>query len=717
MIFFTKKTNKNRFISLLLTLSLVVMMAVPVTSIAAQQLPVDLGTAYNFAVLAGSTVTNTGSSVINGDIGLSPGTSVTGFPPGTVTGTIYENDAVASQAQLDLTDAYLDVAGRDATDTVDGDLGGEILGPGVYKSESSLAITGTLTLDGEGDPNAIFIFQMGTTLTTETGSIVDLINGAQPYNVFWQVGSSATLGTSSDFKGNILALESITATTSVTVDGRLLAGNHAVTLDTNTITITMPATLHVIKHVINDNGGTAVAADFNVHVKTSDGSEVYGSPSPGAESPGTTYILPAGAYVVSEDVFVGYTGSFSGDSTDGNIDLVSGDEKTITITNNDLPIPQISVIKTPDPLALTGTGLVTYTYAVTNPGTVALSNVSVTDDKISSVTYVSGDINTDTLLQPDETWIYSGTMTLTETTTNTATAQGSANNMTATDIAFATVVVTQQESAPYTPYTPVYPPLINVIKIPNPLALTGQGMVTYTYTVTNPGMVALSNVSVTDDKISAVNYVSGDVNEDNLLQPNETWIYSGTMTLTETTTNTATAQGSANNMTATDIAFATVVVTPPEVAPVYPPLINVIKTPNPLALTGTGLVTYTYTVTNPGVVALSNVSVTDDKISAVNYVSGDVNADNLLQPGETWIYTGAVTLTETTTNTATAQGSANDMTATDIAFATVVVTQPVVAPVDVTSDTLPRTSGVGFILLGLGLLAASGGVLIRRKRK
>ena len=557
---FIKTRNKMQFLSLLLTLSLVVIMVVPTISIAAQP-TVDLKTAYNFAVLGGTTVTNTGTSVVNGDLGLSPGLSVIGFPPGVLNGTEYVSDAAANQAQIDLTAAYDTIVGQPVTATLAEDLGGQTLVPGVYNSiTGKFTITGTLTLDGGNDPNAIFIFQTDETLTTAGSSIVNLINGVQPFNVHWQVGSSATLGTSSDFKGNILALTSITATTSATVNGRLLARNGAVTLDTNNITIIKPATLHIIKHVVNDNGGTAVASDFNVHIS---GNSIAAN-APGAESPGTIYTLAAGAYVVSEDAFAGYAGSFSGDSTDGNIILAPGDNKTIIITNRDILIPQINVTKTPDPLSLTGSGLVTYTYAVTNPGTAALSNVSVTDDKISSVTYVSGDVNGDNLLQPGEIWIYTSTMTLNVTTTNTVTAQGSSDGMTAADAAVATVVVTPPVYAPV--YPPVHPPLINVIKTPQPLALTGPGLVTYTYKVTNPGMVALSNVSVTDDKISSVTYVSGDVNGDNLFQPGEIWIYTGTMTLNATTTNTVTAQGSSDGMTATDTAVATVIVTLPVVA-------------------------------------------------------------------------------------------------------------------------------------------------------
>jgi Ice-binding-like len=197
--------------------------------------PVNLGTAGNFAVLGGQTVTNTGPSVITGDLGVSPGSAVTGFPPGTVFGTIHAADAVAAQAQVDLTAAYNDAAGRTPATALPGDIGGLTLTPGVYNASSSLGITGTVTLDGQGDPNAVFIIQVGSALTTASGSVVNLINGAQACNVFWQVGSSATLGTGSTFSGNILALTSITATTGANVNGRLLARNGAVTLDTNVV--------------------------------------------------------------------------------------------------------------------------------------------------------------------------------------------------------------------------------------------------------------------------------------------------------------------------------------------------------------------------------------------------------------------------------------------------------------------------------------------------
>lgn len=197
---------------------------------------INLGTAANFAVLGGSTITNTGSTVVNGDLGLSPGTSVTGFPPGTINGTQHLTDAAAAQAQTDLITAYNAASAQTGGVTVSGDLGGQTLTAGLYNSASSLGLTGTLTLDGQGNPDAVFIFKVGSALTTASASRVNLINSAQACNIFWQITSSATLGTNSNFAGNILALTSVTATTGVVVNGRILARNGAVTLDTNSVT-------------------------------------------------------------------------------------------------------------------------------------------------------------------------------------------------------------------------------------------------------------------------------------------------------------------------------------------------------------------------------------------------------------------------------------------------------------------------------------------------
>jgi hypothetical protein len=197
---------------------------------------VPLGTADSFVVLAGAGVTNTGATTLNGDIGAFPTTSITGSGTLTITGANHAGDAVTQGAKTDLVTAYDTAAGEGPTSPIVADLGGQSLAPGVYNSASSIGLTGALTLNAGGDTSAVWIFQAGSSLTTASASEINLTNGAQACNVFWQVGSSATLGTNSRFRGSILALTSITATTGATIEGRLLARNGAVTLDTNTIT-------------------------------------------------------------------------------------------------------------------------------------------------------------------------------------------------------------------------------------------------------------------------------------------------------------------------------------------------------------------------------------------------------------------------------------------------------------------------------------------------
>jgi hypothetical protein len=226
---------KCKHAALLIALVLAAVVFAPSSAMA----QVSLGTAQNFGVLGGSAVTNTGSTVVTGQVGVSPGSSITGFPPGVIVGgTTHSNDAVAMQAQTDLTTAYNAAAGLPCGTVLTGqDLGGMVLTPGVYCFASSAGLTGTLTLNMQGNPNALFVFQIGSTLTTASGSTVQLLNnaGACPTNVFWQVGSSATLGTGSSLQGDILALTSVTMTTGAGTSGRTLARNGAVTLDTNTV--------------------------------------------------------------------------------------------------------------------------------------------------------------------------------------------------------------------------------------------------------------------------------------------------------------------------------------------------------------------------------------------------------------------------------------------------------------------------------------------------
>ena len=202
------------------------------------QTNVTLGSVSTLAILAGSSITSTGTTTITGDMGLSPGSSIGGFPPGILNGTQHINDAVANQAKLDLTTAYNDVAGRTSTDivTLSGNIGGLTLTPGLYKSTSSLAVSsGDVTFDAKGDANAVFIIQIATTLTTTSDRKVKLSGGALSSHIFWQVGSSATFGTTSVFKGTILAMQSITFNTGATLDGKAYATTGAITLSGNTI--------------------------------------------------------------------------------------------------------------------------------------------------------------------------------------------------------------------------------------------------------------------------------------------------------------------------------------------------------------------------------------------------------------------------------------------------------------------------------------------------
>ncbi|WP_394753273.1 ice-binding family protein [Crenothrix sp.] len=205
----------------------------------------SLGTAQSFAVLGGSTVTNTGPTIIaTGDLGVSPGSAITGFPPGTVTtGTIHAGDAVAAQAQSDNAIAYNNLASQACNTTygIPTNIGGMTLVPGVYCFSSSAQLTGTLTLDAQGDPSAVWVFKVGSTLITAVNSSVQIINGGQQCNVFWQVGSSATLGTGTSFVGNILALASISLNSNTDVSGRALARNGAVTMDSNAVSISVCA--------------------------------------------------------------------------------------------------------------------------------------------------------------------------------------------------------------------------------------------------------------------------------------------------------------------------------------------------------------------------------------------------------------------------------------------------------------------------------------------
>lgn len=254
---------------------------------------VGLGSAASFSVLGGSTITNTGPTTMFGDLGLSPGSSVTGAPH--VLGATHVDDAVAIGAKSSLTTAYSDAASRPSSGSAGTDLSGQTFLPGVRTASSSLLLSaGSVTLDAQGDPNAVFIFKIGSTLITGSNTSVSLIGGAQACNVFWQVGSSATLGTGTRFVGTVMANETITAGTAATIHGRLLARTGAVNLDTNTIT-----TSNCASSVSGSGGGTETttaaetsalteAATLAETTSTASGSPVGSAPLPPIGSKNTT---------------------------------------------------------------------------------------------------------------------------------------------------------------------------------------------------------------------------------------------------------------------------------------------------------------------------------------------------------------------------------------------------------------------------------------------
>ena len=525
--------------------------------------------AKNYSILGGSAITNTGASSATGDVGVSPGTSIGG---GITGGTQHSNDASAIAAQTDATNAYTSLGQTcDFGPVGPTDLAGAVLTPGVYCYSSSVQISvgGVLHLDALGNPNAVWIFKTGSTLTTISGASVVFDNVGSACNVWWQIGSSATLGTTTSFIGNIIAAHDITLLTGATVNGRILArgvsADGTVALDTNTISgptcpvpqgggIAQEGTINVVKTVINDNGGTKVVTDFPLFVN---GSLVYSGTTNSFYTNGNTM------YTVTETSDSHYTRTFSGDcDINGNVILGPNENKFCIVTNNDIgapavpPVPPlIDVVKVPSPLALPGgPGPVTYTYTLKNVGTIPVTNITMVGDTCSPINLVSGDENFDSKLQVNETWVYKCTTNLLATHTNTVVATGWANGLSAVDIASATVIVG----------APVVPPLIHVTKIPSPLALfAAGGLVTYTERITNPGTVALSNVRIADDKCSPVNYISGDLNNDLKLDTNEAWVYTCRANLTQTTTNTANVAGDANGLTARDFAIATVVVAAP----------------------------------------------------------------------------------------------------------------------------------------------------------
>jgi len=326
-----------------------------------------LGTAQSYGILGAETVTNTGPSVVHGNLGVSPGTAVTGFPPGKVTGTIYSADTEAGQAQIDVTAAYNDLEGQNCDFGPFGptDLAGKRLVPGVYCYSSSLSNTGKLILDAGANNNAVWVFKIKSTLFTGPESSIVFKNGGQNCNVFWQVGSSVTLDTNTKFIGNILALTSISLNTGAKVAGRALARNGAVTMDTNKInpsfcegtealTLKQKASPEMYDQVdqkitysykIKNTGNVVLDGPFTVLDNKAD---VTCPATPYGLYP-KTYIICSAIYKVTQDDLI--AGSITNTATAyGNSVTSNQDQVTVTKTNSQIPefpnvaLPVIAVI-------------------------------------------------------------------------------------------------------------------------------------------------------------------------------------------------------------------------------------------------------------------------------------------------------------------------------------------------------------------------------------
>lgn len=278
---------------------------------ASVQVPVDLGSAAPFGVL-GDAVTNTGLTTIDGDLGVSPGGAVTGFPPGTVNGTIHVGGPTVSSAQAALSTAYDDAVARTADTNLTGqNLGGLTLTPGVYKFEAAAALTGTVTLDGLNDPNAVFIFQIGSSLGTAVAATVNLVNGARACNTVWQVGSAASLGTDTSFRGNVLASTAITVGAQSTLDGRLLTRAGTVTVESLLLTTGSCGTLGITSPLVADFGARGIAGAAQTASAALDAFSVSDARTSGAgwhvtaqasTFTGATHVLAAGSLSMSAPV-------------------------------------------------------------------------------------------------------------------------------------------------------------------------------------------------------------------------------------------------------------------------------------------------------------------------------------------------------------------------------------------------------------------------------
>lgn len=369
-----------------------------------------LGAAQSFAVLGATTVNNTGLTGITGDLGVNPGATIIGFPPGTLTaGTMHAADALSLQAQSDTTTAYNNLAGQACNSDLTGqDLGGMALLPGVYCYSTAAQLTGTLTLNAGGDVNAVWVFKTGSTLTTAINSSVQLINAGQQSNVFWQVGSSATIGAGTLFIGNILANTSITLNSGANVSGRVLARNGAVTMDSNNVTLPPLPAPTATKSFTPDLIGIGGVATLNITLTNPNTIDIIGvafsdiftaspaqiviAPTPNlsnscggtVSTPGNNSLTLSGGTIphsasctVKVDISTSVSGNYVNNS--GIITAANAADGTSAAANLTVIVPALTVLKSADTATASLGQEITYTVKILNPNPFSVNSVTAMD--------------------------------------------------------------------------------------------------------------------------------------------------------------------------------------------------------------------------------------------------------------------------------------------------------------------------------------------------
>ncbi|MHB1774357.1 MAG: ice-binding family protein [Acidimicrobiales bacterium] len=482
--------------------------------------PIVLNDSSSFAILAYSTVTNTGPTVINGNLGLYPDglTSITGFPPGTVHGTTYAADSVAGNAQIDASNVFTQIQNEPIQTTLTGgDLGGLTLSPGVYKAPSSIGLTGTLTLNGGGDSNSQFLFNIGSTFTSASASKIVLENGAQACNVFFAVGSSATFGTSSVLFGTFIALASITANTGTGVDGRLFALTGAVSLDTNLVTVPnclTPGTVTATKsapftfypgqsfsYTLITNSNSTISQNVSISDNLIGVTVNYISPSIGSVSAGvftaTVQVSQGNPSIITINVTpkAGYSvlhNSYTATPTGGT--AVSSNTTTSNISNSP---PNITLTKTASSSFVSIGQIFTYTLQINNNTGSSITGAIINDILPSNLSFISATgslVNTVTsafnvikiILNPipiGNSIIY---------LTVKAIASGTTKNSFSLRISNIIKIFSQIPSS-----VTVLSPLILTKSVSTTCASICQN-IAYTLSVTNPNNTPLTNVILTD---------------------------------------------------------------------------------------------------------------------------------------------------------------------------------------------------------------------------